>query len=449
MKTTLATLLLALALAPQAARADEGPPSSGPAPLSPSTSSSAPPAATSADPAEPVAASGGPPGGPPAASPLDAPPAPEATPPPAPDTRTLRDDPVADAALAACTAKVGAVDDGAEAVACFRAVAAGHPGTLAAVKADASAAVLERKPATTPGIIPPGRLGITAAAGLFGVWNGVAAGWTINANVPNLDSTAVAGATGVGAVLVGVGFGAGGYFLAERWKLNEGAARLVASGLVWGSVIGTGLAPTIYDAINGGDASAPPFSVAMLGIVGMGYVGGGAALLATTLTTFDEAQVAMLNSGGIAGATIGVLLLPNLSVFRVSNVLPYSLNFVGATVAGLAAGTALGRIVDLTWGETLICDLGMVLGGVLGGTGSLVSGSFSGSWPETTRVLVATALPAVGLIGGYGAALGFLTSWRSTRGAPIWREAPKLRVIAGVLPVGRGVVPTWGLAGEL
>jgi hypothetical protein len=360
--------------------------------------------------------------------------------------KTFIDDPRADDALAACTAQVA--EDIVAAQDCFRAVATRHAGSLAAVKAEASLAVLARQGAATPGLIPAGRLGVTAASGLFGVWNGAAAGWIAAANGGAVDQTALIGVTGIGAVVLGAAMGSGGYFLAEKLKLDEGAARLLASSLVWGTVVGVGVAPTIVEAFDTANGSGFAASVGVVAVVGMGYLGAGAALLATSLTTFDEAQVSMLNSGGVAGSLVGMLILPALSSFRVINALPYSAAFVGSTVGGLALGAGLGRTLDLTWGETLLCDLGLVLGGVLGGTASFVVSPSTSSLDYPTRTVITSVLPAVGLLGGYGAALAFVTSWRAGRGAPVWREAPRLRTIAAAVPVGAKLVPIWGLAGD-
>jgi hypothetical protein len=360
--------------------------------------------------------------------------------------RSFRDDPAADAALDGCTAQLSRSVDAARA--CFREVIASHAGALAAVKAEASLIVLEQTPSSSASLIPPGRLGVTAASGLFGVWNGVAAGLIVGANAANVDGTLLVGGTGVGAVALGVAMGAGGYLLAERLKLDEGAARLLASSLVWGTVIGAGLAPAIVEAWDTANGSGPAVSSAVAAVVGLGYVGAGAALLATSLTTFDEAQVSMINSGGTVGALLGLLILPNLSAAGVINTLPYSLTFVGTTVAGLAGGAFLGRTLDFTWGETLLCDLGLVLGGVLGGTATFVVAPSLGGSPATTQALVGTSLPMVGVLGGYAATLAFVSTWRAGRGAPLWRQAPNLRSVVSLAPVGRGAVPVLGMAGE-
>jgi hypothetical protein len=358
------------------------------------------------------------------------------------------DEAAAAAALEACNAKLG--DDVDVARGCYRDVVALHPGTIAAAKADASIYVLER---TTPSsssstLIPPGRLGVTAASGLFGVWNGVAAGWIVASNA-RVDGLLLVGGTGLASVALGGAMGAGGYFLADRLHLDEGAARLLASSLVWGTVVGVGMAPTIATAVEPAAGTGGAVTAAIGTVVGMGYVGAGAALLASSMLDFDEAEVSVMNSGGAAGMLIGLLIFPNLDAANIDGPLPYSATFVGSTVAGLGAGALVGRTFDLTWGESLLCDLGMVLGGVLGGTTSVLASPIVASMPQQGATAVVTSLPAVGLVGGYGAMLGFVTSWRGARGAPIWRDAPPVHTIAALVPVGRDVVPTWGLAGEL
>gem|GEM_PF-1450772 len=325
--------------------------------------------------------------------------------------------------------------------ACYASVIVKHQGTEAALKAAAGLVVFDallRAPAQSGLEIPAGRLGISTTLGLFGVWNAVAGGILIGSNAPNLvDGAGLVAGTGAAAVALGIGAGVGGYFLADALQLDEGAARLVASGVVWGTVLGTAMAPSI--AQLEGPAG---FNLAIGGVVGAGYIGGGAALLLSSLVTFDEAQVGMINSGGLIGSGVGLLLLPNLASAGVLDTSMYSLTFIGSTMIGLTAGGIVGRTVNYTWGETLLCDLGAVLGVVAGGTVSVVAG-MSGA----TEMPLLTAPPAVGLVGGYVVSALIVREWRASRGAPIWRDAPSVRPVAMAVPVGRTMVPTVGVMG--
>ncbi len=327
---------------------------------------------------------------------------------------------------------------------CFSSVVVQHRGTLAALKADVAVVVLDAtaKPPEEASLIPPGRLGITTAAGLFGVWNGVAGGAMTALTIPDINPTGLVAGTGAAAVATGIGFGIGGYLIAEKLQLDEGAARLVASSLVWSTVLGAGVSVAIGSAAAD-SGFAPQLSLAT--VVGAGYVGAGATLLLTQYMSFDEAQVAMINSGGIVGAALGIVVDANLASASAGQASPttLSLAFVGSTALGLGVGGLLGRRYALTWGEALLCDLGLVLGGVIGGTGSIVFGLATGG----VNVPVVTFLPLAGMVAGYGAGMFFVGQWRDGRGVPVLRGLPAVRPIVSTLTTGRAVVPSVGVAG--
>lgn len=360
----------------------------------------------------------------------------------------LRDDEAAEAAYRRCKELLArpdteamTIEAGVAARACYADVVAAHADTVAALKASAGLMVFDallQRPVQDGPEIPAGRLGVSATLGLFGVWNAVAGGILVGINTPNVDGPLLVAGSGAAAVGLGIAAGVGGYYLAEALKLDEGSARLVASGVVWGTVLGTAIAPSI--ARLEGPAG---FNLALGGVVGAGYVGGGAALLLSSLVPFDEAQVSMINSGGLMGSTVGLLLLPNLAAAGVQDVSMYSMTYIGSTMLGLTAGGVVGRHANYTWGETLLCDLGAVLGVVAGGTASVVLG-LSGS----NNTLLQTATPAVGLVGGYVVTALMVREWRADRGAPIWRDAPSVRPVAMAIPVGRSVVPSLGVMGS-
>jgi hypothetical protein len=160
---------------------------------------------------------------------------------------------------------------------------------------------------------------------------------------------------------------------------------------------------------------------------------------------FDEAQAGLVNSGGFVGAVLGFLLDANLAASGFSDISVLSGAWVASTSVGLLAGGGLGRVLDMTWGEVLLCDLSGVLGLLLGGAASIApAGSLQ-------NVFVATAIPAVGLVGGYGAGIAIVTQWRSSRGAPILRGPPKAAALAPATSfavIDGRAVPTFGLAGS-
>lgn len=156
---------------------------------------------------------------------------------------------------------------------------------------------------------------------------------------------------------------------------------------------------------------------------------------------FDEAQVGLINSGGMIGSFLGLLAMPHVAKAGAPNAIPYSVTFVGATTLGLLGGGVLGRTLDMTWGEVLLCDLAGVLGGI-GGAGVALAASGGNE-------LGLTLPPAVGVVGGYGVGLALVHTWRSSRGAPVLRNAPTLRPMASAAFDGERAVPTFGIAGVL
>lgn len=356
-----------------------------------------------------------------------------------PTPAPLRADAEAEAAYRACTILVKDHADADVVHDCFTRVAIEHRGTEGGLQADASVVLLDlqgEKPAG--GLeIPAGRLGITTTLGLFGVWNAVAGGLLVSTNAPLTNGTGLVAGTGVAALVLGVAGGFGGYYLADRLQLDEGSARLVASGVIWGTVIGSAMAPTVASI---GDKTG--FNLAITGVVAAGYIGGGGAVLLASFIPFDEAQVSMINSGGFIGGTLGVLALPNLLSAQVEGIAPYSLTFAGATTVGLVAGGIVGRKLSLTWGEALLCDLGGVLGGIAGGTVSVVLGGAG-----VDNVTLLTLPPAVGLVAGYVGGAVFVSQWRANRGAPVWRDAPAVRPTAMAIVSGQNVVPGVGVVG--
>jgi hypothetical protein len=353
--------------------------------------------------------------------------------------------PDADERFRGCIALVAT--DEPQARDCLRELQGWAPDTTAGLRAEAALAALEAQvpaplarqvdEATSVSLIPVGRLGVTTAAGLFGAWNGVAGTLIYQVQNPNSPVGTAFIAGGIGAVALGVGFGVGGFFLAEALDLDEGAARLVASGLIWGTTLSIGPAVAIAEAVARNAGGPLLFSLPLATVVAGGYVGGLATLGLALLLPFDEAQVSLINTGGWVGSLVGGLVLIDMAVFRVA---PDSLSTYGLTYSGIALGTllgagVLGRFVHLTWGEALLIDLGAVLGSVSFGAvsvGVMIGGLGFGMSPEAITLAVTSSIGGGALIGA-GAALAGGLAWRAFRGERLLRDLSVLRLKPGQL----------------
>ena len=296
------------------------------------------------------------------------------------------------------------VERGAEgdARACLERLIEERRGTTAALKATGSLRVLRlRAPsAPTPGFeIPAGRLELSSVAGLFGVWNGIAGGIIVALHAPELPPAVTILGTGALAVGLGVAYGIGGYYLADALDLGEGDSRLVASSLVWGSTFGIALIPALTAiGISGPLGVSLPIATVVLG----GFAGGASALAISQFAELTSAEVSLVNTGGWVGALLGLLALPNLGAFNVSAPAAYSATYISIAAAGLGIGALASQMLDVTWGETLLFDLGAVLGTVAAGTlvfSLNASGLFAGL-PGTVAVPLTTGSIAAGTLFG-------------------------------------------------
>lgn len=283
--------------------------------------------------------------------------------------------------------------------ACLEAVIAQHPGTASAYRAE-GALVLLSTDAPAGGLeIPAGRLELSSTAGLFGIWNGIAAGVALGAHIPETPPELGILGTGALAVGLGVGYGVGGYFLAEGLNLGEGASRLVASSLVWGTTYGIAAVPPLLElGLTGPLSVSLPLFTVVLG----GFAGGALAVGVSQLTELSTPQVSLINTGGWMGALFGLLTLPNLAAFRVESPSVYSLSYITLGTLGLATGVVASRWLELTWGETLLLDLGAVIGLVAGGTAVFAlnaAGAFQ-TLPGTVAVPLTTGGLALGALSG-------------------------------------------------
>ena len=290
--------------------------------------------------------------------------------------------------------------------ACFERVATKYPDSLAAIRARANVSLLDAEHDlvngdANEGWLPPGRLELVGVAGLFGVWNAIAGGVIVATNANTGNGGALLIGISAASLALGVGFGVGGAAIGNALKLDEGASRMVASGIVWGTNMGIGLLPVVFS-LDTGNGTAP-----ILTVLGAGWVGGLSTLALTDALRLDTAAVSMVNSGGIWGSLVGGLVMINLLNAQVESSGAYSAAYLGGNVIGLVGGGLLSQVVTASWGETLVFDLGAVIGGSVLGFGSTGLLLASGSNGEYATPIITSAV-GVGVIGGY--ALGMVTT---------------------------------------
>ena len=352
----------------------------------------------------------------PAATPTEPPP----SPPPAPVEETApveapvgprvapvaSEDVTANAAYDECLRLAGRVTT-TNLTACFARVGTKYPDSLAAIRARANVSLLEAEHDLVngeekQGWLPPGRLELVGVAGLFGVWNAIAGGVLVATNVEGGNPGALLIGISAASLALGVGFGVGGAAIGDALKLDEGASRMVASGIVWGTNMGIGLLPVVFDLDREGNGSA-----AIITVLGAGWAGGLGTLALTNVLRLDTPSVSMVNSGGIWGSVVGGLVMLNLANARVQPSAAYSAAYIGANFVGLVGGGLLSQTVNVSWGETLVFDLGAVIGGSVlgfGTTGLLIASGNDGQFATP----IITSAVGVGVIGGY--AVGMVTT---------------------------------------
>lgn len=373
----------------------------------------------------------------------------------------------ADALLEDCRAAEGAAD-AQRLSACLLDVEARAPRTPAAERARGMRQLLSwraaREVQQAQGLFAPGRLEIASGLGVFGVWNAVAAGILAARNLPELDPGFVLmGASGL-ALAAGVGGGIGGLALADALHLSEGGARLATSGLVWGTNVGVPLGLWMASAIQSvpypttdpqtglpdpdeearywedeGERERARTNIVLLTTLASGYAVGGTALWLASELELDAADVSLINSGGILGSMLGVLGIANLTgVANVSDQGALAATYIAGNLVGLAGGGLLANWLDLTWGQTLMGDLGAVVGGITFGLGTAGALMLAGGNNEDLGIMLITGAVAAGAVGGY--ATGLVVSTRVLpQGAPAplaLTIGPPLHIAA---PVGGAV----------
>lgn len=343
---------------------------------------------------------------------------------------------------------------------CLQRLVAEAPGTSGALQAAAALYVtrlrVERELSSDRGAtavspvdhvsdIAPGRLGIGVATGLLAVFTAVNGGVLVGVNsggAANFQMLALT--TGAAAVVLGAVGGFGGYLLGEQLQLDEADARLIGSSLVWGSVVGGHLGMVLADSVaRAGADSNTSFNALLFTFVGTTWVAGAGATAAATYLTLSEAQVGLINSGGMLGATWSPGIMGNLNNGGGYDARSLALGSVAPIAAGLVAGGVLGALVPMSWGEVLICDLGGVLGLVAGGALML-------SLPYSGSPMPAYLPPAGALIGWSGTAAGVVV-WRHLRGesgSPGRSSRAQMQLTAPVVLDRRGApVPALGVIG--
>lgn len=352
------------------------------------------------------------------------------------DGVTLRFSREADAQLATCVPLVAARAD-AEARACLDEVLRFGDDTTAALQASAlrglldvelappapldeglaDASELEGEEEQKRGFaIPPGRLELSATAGLFGVWNGIAAGIAVAPHLPPSNPAWIILGTGALSVGLGVGYGVGGYYLADALNLGEGDSRLVASSLVWGTTFGIAALPAVLDLVQPeGDAA---LSLSLGTVVASGFALGGAGLALATFTDLTTPQVSLINTGGWVGGLFGLLTVASLAPFGPP--LPaYSAGYLAVAGSGLIVGALSGLVLDLSWGETLLLDLGGVLGTVTAAAivMSVTASGAVNAVPSQVLIPTSSLITAAGTLGGVGLGLAATTLFRGEGGS--------------------------------
>ena len=312
------------------------------------------------------------------------------------DDVVLKIDQKSEKAFARCASRALEYDD-TEMQECLNKIIRLKPGTTGAFQASTGLEYLESQHDVQPDRFQPGSVELSAVAGLYGLWGGLVLGGIAASHIPDVNEVAV---LGVGALGVGsaVAFGFGGNYLAKKLEFTAGDARLMASGFIWGTAIGTGLAEsvsTLTGDLRWGFAN----------VVFFGALGGGAAGFLATQSDLNIAQVSLINTGGWVGVLNGTLAYLSVQALQDrDNRQPLFAATAYTAVAGLglAGGAYLGSQSNFSWGETLLVDLGGVIGTVAGLTafGFLsVSGTLANT-PASLGVPLSLAPIAVGSLAG-------------------------------------------------
>ncbi len=228
---------------------------------------------------------------------------------------------------------------------------------------------------------------------------------------------------------LGTGVGLGGSLLAaEEWDVTTGDAWFLSAGTWWGAASGFFIA-------SGTDVQ-PLNSRYLWGAAG-GVGGLGLSIFALTRKSMDDGGALLTHSGGAFGLYIGsiVELMARGSFDRP----PPLGQGIGAAVGVIGSGI-LATQVSISPSRVLLLDVGVGLGGLVGGAAAspLVFGSPT---PNQTRVFLIAALSG-SLIGGVTAA------WLTRNHAPALKKASFGEPVIGTIgssATREGSVPAYGI----
>jgi hypothetical protein len=226
-----------------------------------------------------------------------------------------------------------------------------------------------------PAFLKPGRLELAAVSGIYGVWAGVTTGLLLGFNSDqylwNIDPSIIILTTGGAGVGLGLAGLTAGYVVADTLDVDQGHAWSYTAGMTWGTSYAISALPLLYD------LHAVPWWLTDEVNAGLPLLGGGigaaSAFGLALVVDPDIAEVSMMNTGGWTAGLTGFLVGMNAILWsEQQSYQPTTMAMsymVGKTV-GLGVGLAASQIIDYTWGETLLGDVGVILGGLLFGSGA-------------------------------------------------------------------------------
>lgn len=249
-----------------------------------------------------------------------------------------------------------------------------------------------------------------------------------------------------------------------------------AEGLVHGALAGAGggflLAGAIFSATRASEQDTLPWLLASPALGAVAGTAGAWALL--DVSAAGSGDIALATSTMWAGAAEGVLL--QLAVFdgnlEASSVPLRFVTVLGGGAMGLAAGAALGPLLDVTPGDAAVANSALLWGGVMTGFGLafVASNGASPSFAQGVLVLAAgTTMPYVATLVAHpllkierwpswlieaGGAAGFLTAGGAlvvlSAGGGIGSQASIAFLGAGTLAgVGVGTAAAWAVSSAL
>lgn len=269
------------------------------------------------------------------------------------------------------------------------------------------------------------RLEMVGAATGFGAWNGVGISILAQSILSQTNTTRLDNPT---TFLLGTGLAATasvGYFFAsdalyQNLYVQSGGARLFSTSLGWGAAYGLHISSILNGsafADNAGIHSTVLLAGALLG----SYAGAGASLGTMTAWQPDLPWVSMMNTAGILGAYSGFLLNLNYDAGPAAE----AGILLGLNTLGLVGGVFLGNAFAYNYEETLIGDLGAVIGSIVGvSVGGLLVLVIPGL-PDSAKIGVVTGSTWAFTMFGWVGTGSMLAYTRYARGDAVLRPEPK------------------------